>query len=527
MPNQKGSKYDFAGQIINKLRVDKYVGKSKWECTCLECGNKTIKTSWDLDKKRAYSCGCCNRNTDDDLTGQHFEKLTAQYKIKGKDGRTLWHCTCDCGSGKTVDVRACDLLNGKAKSCGCMRHNNEADNLIGQTFNYLKVIGREPNDKNSRSMWRCKCLYNGCGNEVVVMGKRLLNGNTKSCGCLKHRHKYDDLTGNIYGDLTVDSLAYIKGNIVFWNCHCTCGNTKVIRASSLTQNKVYTCGHSSPCHNGSRKENEIKDYIISLGVSAKKANRILGRKEIDIYVAERKIGVEYNGSMLHSSLGNPFVDKDKYYHRDKFLQAKEKGIHLINIFDIDWNTNQEKIKMYLRSLFLPQESIMARKCEVKKVSNDTACEFVEKYHLQGANKATMKINYGLFYEGELYAVMSFGKIKTEEGQYELYRYCVKDGYTITDGAKKLLCVFEEEYSPKYIVAYSDNDYFTGDIYSLLGFEEKQQLEPNYYWYNKKEELYVENCELGDNNNDDMLKLGSCKVYRSGITAWIKRYNEKR
>ena len=31
-------------------------------------------------------------------------------------------------------------------------------------------------------MWRCKC---DCGKEVIVQSSNLINGNTKSCGCLK------------------------------------------------------------------------------------------------------------------------------------------------------------------------------------------------------------------------------------------------------------------------------------------------------------------------------------------------------
>ena len=63
--------------------------------------------------------------------------------------------------------------------------------------------------------------------------------------------------------------------------------------------------------------------------------------------------------------------------------------------------------------------------------------------------------------------MSFGRLrlqKTEEGQFELHRYCVKDGYTIVGGANKLLKAFEREYNPTYIRSYSDNDYFVGGIY---------------------------------------------------------------
>lgn len=623
MPN---TKYDFEGKIINKLRVEKYVGRSKWECTCLECGKKTIKTSWDLDTKRAYSCGCCNRYTDEDLTGQHFGRLTAQYKVKGKDGRTLWHCICDCGSGKDIDVRASDLLKGKIKSCGCMRHSNKANDLIGQTFNYLKVIGREPNNKEGRSMWRCKCLYNNCGNEVIVKGKNLLNGNTKSCGCLKHKDKAEDLSGQRFGRLVVKNR--VKGDkAVRWHCECDCGNEIDVLADSLVHgltkscgcyrselvanknkkdaydirpyypqwfidelaneedkerarnrmittcenldfycpihgvynqavsnhirlgdfSKVYGCPRcfNNIAHAGSKEENIIRDFIENMGYKTEKTKKVLSGREIDIYIDLKNIGVEYNGSVYHASLNGVYKDLDKYYYRDKFLEASNNGVHLINIFDVDWQNNKDKIKMYLKSLFVLQESIMARKCEVKKVSNDIACEFVEKYHLQGANKAMMKINYGLYYEGELYAIMSFGKLrlnKTEEGQYELHRYCVKDGYTIIGGAQKLMKAFEKEYTPKYVLSYSDNDYFLGGIYLRLGFEYKGQSVPRYYWYLNGQEIKREACQLkrlkvqypklleeaynvNAPNKEDyvMLNLGACKVYRSGNTKWEKYY----
>ena len=202
--------------------------------------------------------------------------------------------------------------------------------------------------------------------------------------------------------------------------------------------------------------------------------------------------------------------------------------------------------MYLKSLLKPQKKIAARKCTVSVSDNDIACDFVDKYHIQGANRATMKINYGLFYGDELLAVMSFGKLrmsKTEDGHFELHRYCVKDGYTIVGGANKLIKAFEKEYSPKYILSYSMNDYFIGGIYERLGFTNGGQCTPRYYWYLRGEEMKREMCRLkylkkdfpellqeaydkDAPNKEDyvMLKLGACKVYRSGTTKWEKFYD---
>jgi hypothetical protein len=51
----------------------------------------------------------------------------------------------------------------------------------GQKFGRLKIIERD-GSKDNRAMWRCLC---DCGKVVVVSGKLLRNGHTRSCGCLQ------------------------------------------------------------------------------------------------------------------------------------------------------------------------------------------------------------------------------------------------------------------------------------------------------------------------------------------------------
>jgi len=53
--------------------------------------------------------------------------------------------------------------------------------LIGQKFGRLTVIKFSHIDKSGHTYWKCKC---DCGNETIVQGSSLKNGNTKSCGCL-------------------------------------------------------------------------------------------------------------------------------------------------------------------------------------------------------------------------------------------------------------------------------------------------------------------------------------------------------
>lgn len=64
----------------------------------------------------------------------------------------------------------------------------------GNRYTRLVVLHRAESDKHWAAMWLCIC---DCGNSLVVSGRNLRKGNTKSCGCLlreyqkgKRKHGY-------------------------------------------------------------------------------------------------------------------------------------------------------------------------------------------------------------------------------------------------------------------------------------------------------------------------------------------------
>lgn len=54
--------------------------------------------------------------------------------------------------------------------------------MIGKVFGKLTVISEAEKSKSGNVKWLCRCE---CGNETTVIGSKLRNGHTKSCGCLK------------------------------------------------------------------------------------------------------------------------------------------------------------------------------------------------------------------------------------------------------------------------------------------------------------------------------------------------------
>nr|DAF57425.1 MAG TPA: endonuclease-like protein [Myoviridae sp. ctqfO1] len=480
-----------------------------------------------------------------DLTGKRFERLVPLWF---NDENKKWHCKCDCGN--ECEVRADRLNSGRIKSCGCLRkeeHGNTTRLLGKKPFGRLSVVSFSHFDKNRKDYWNCIC---SCGNKTIVQGYNLTSGAVTSCGCInKERTKtewFNDLTGHTYGELTVVEFVGRKNLHSMWKCKCSCGKEVVVTANNLRRGHTTSCGHSVVHVCGSKEEKEIKEFICSIiGDKNIEKAKILNGKEIDIYIPQLKIGIEYNGSPFHATINGAFKNVNKTYHYDKFSVALSMGIKLLNIFDVDWKSEkQEKIKTYIRSLLIQKERVFARNCSVRLVDLQVAKMFIEKHHLQGWYRLC-KINYGLYYNNELISLMSFGTprfAKSGGNQYELHRYVVSDKYFIVGGAEKLLKHFINDHQPESIKSYSDNDFFSGDVYKKLGFSNCGVSE-NYYWFYNNRELKRTSCQLhllkelyGDlyaeavtenaNNKEDFImgRLGAKKVYRAGNTKWIMNLN---
>lgn len=514
----KASKTDLIGKVFGKYTVIEFAYiknyKSYWKCVDTE-GNYNIVSRNNLVS--IYS-----KEKTDAMIGKRFGKLIV-LSCNNAKGEKVYHCKCDCGN--ECDKVGWKLRNGHIKSCGNCNH-------IGEEYNKVKIIGQI-----SKGKVICKCPY--CGKEFQSSYRLITSGRVKSCGC--QSKKYKDLTNMRFGKLTVisDTGKTYAGNHI-WHCKCDCGNEVDVRSNNLMRGETNSCGCLSVNFSGSSCENEIKSYISTLVDEVPKKEKVLDGKEIDLYYEKFNIGIEYNGSAYHASVNNIYRNKKKSYHYDKFKLAKEKGIHLVNIFDIDWKHNKYNIQKYLENLFMEKQKIYARSCIVKEIDREQAKVFCNKYHLQGSSISS-SIFIGLYYENKLLSVMSFGRCrnrKNDNSHYELVRFCVIDGYTVVGGANKLLKYFENKYKPKELISYSDNDYFTGGIYERLGFEYDGQCSLPYYWYYhgkvfkrqqcmpmKLKKLYPNLYAEAKNSKENyiMSKLGACKVYRSGNTRWKKTY----
>lgn len=188
-------------------------------------------------------------------------------------------------------------------------------------------------------------------------------------------------------------------------------------------------------------------------------------KEIDLYSDVLKIGIECDGLYWHSDL-----NIDKYYHYNKSKLAEELGIHLVHIYEWEWNDLRIRpILISILNLFQHkiENRIYARNCKIYEISNKEAKVFNEKNHLQGHRNA--QVTYGLFYNNQLVQLMSFSYDK-KRGWWEIIRGCPGSNNLVVGGVSKLFNHFIKEHNPVKVFSYCDFNKFDGKGYEAIGMK---------------------------------------------------------
>ncbi len=238
----------------------------------------------------------------------------------------------------------------------------------------------------------------------------------------------------------------------------------------------------------SKEEKEIIKFINIDNIETN-SRKLISPYEIDIYLPEYKLAIEFNGLYWHS-YDKKETPKQKKYHLTKTEMCENQNINLLHIFENEWlNPIKKEIwKSMINSKLGRNNRIFARKCEVKKIDDTKLIrKFFNENHLQGFAGSSIKI--GLYYEEELVSLMTFGKSRySKKYQYEMIRFCNKKNITIVGGASKLFKHFVRNYNPESIVSYADRRHSNGRLYEILEFKHSHDSAPNYFYFKPNENI---------------------------------------
>lgn len=286
-------------------------------------------------------------------------------------------------------------------------------------------------------------------------------------------------------------------------------------------------------------EKSLTNYIENIvGKDRVKCNKrdIIAPRELDIYIPELSIAIEYNGLYWHTEE----KDKDKNYHYNKWKMCQDKGIQLITIWEDDWinKTKRKVIKSIIESELgvSTKAKVSAQDCELREIDVDAARDFCDTYHLQGFTSGTFYL--GLFHKDKLVALSVWRKYGTT---LYLDRYCTSIHIIVTNGLEEMLKLAQTKaqsvYNCTQIVTFSDNCTSTGVEYKDLGLVKDKNVQPDYFHLVKGARANKSNYRKKRFKNDpdlkfkeglsesELAKLNKIhKIWDCGKVRWIKSLN---
>lgn len=312
-------------------------------------------------------------------------------------------------------------------------------------------------------------------------------GGTRSIPSVKEKTRVDQwerIQGDgcvITGTRDSDSILPSACKIIEFNC-LKCGEASEQPYETFKWRVRRLDTPCRKCNPSTRSigEREVYDFVNSLlpGVISNSRSAI-SPYELDIYVPDKKVAIEYHGLYWHSEASGTYPN----YHLDKLKRCESAGIRLIQVFEDEWRDNRKLCERMIRSALgecdLPK--IGARKCIVdNSVKVPEARKFCEENHLQGYGNSSYR--YGLrLLTGELVALMTFSRPSKAKGGgsgWELNRYSTSA--RVVGGGSRLLSAFRKDFSEE-IFSFCDRRWGTGNLYREIGMEEGVPTQPG-YWY---------------------------------------------
>ena len=233
-------------------------------------------------------------------------------------------------------------------------------------------------------------------------------------------------------------------------------------------------------HPTSLGEDELYEFICSLlpnGKVIQSDRSLIAPYEVDIYIPEKKIAVEYNGLFWHSEAAG----KGKGYHRAKYLACQAAGVQLFTVWEDEWEDKRPIVEAMLKSKLGVQDeaTVFARQCAVTRITSQESRVFLNAHHIQGACNGS--VHLGLEYGGRLVAVMVIKKACDSTAYLERYATSCH----VVGGMGKLLkpaLKWCRENDVTQLVTFSDNQVSDGHSYATLGFTLDRELPPDYKYF---------------------------------------------
>ena len=276
---------------------------------------------------------------------------------------------------------------------------------------------------------------------------------------------------------------------------------------------------------GSSFETEIAAFLTEQNITfISRSRSIIPPMELDFFLPDHKLGIEFNGLYFHSS---QVISDDT--HLRKWKLSQDAGIRLLMINEDEWVERKNIIKRKILNVCgLSERGLGARQLTISRIPINIALSFCEEHHIQGRPGACSDA-FGASLNGKLVSVITISP-QRGTGALEMSRFCT-DGKTYAGVFSRLVSIMRQ-YISDPIITFADLRYSNGDLYKKCGFTEEIIIRPDYRYVKRNKtfhkSLFTKNKireKFGLDmsvmtENEAMKSLGYSKIYDCGKIRFV-------
>lgn len=473
-------------QILEKLKENKeckvkeiFLEKNKVELICLTCGKTfTRKTNSIMKKNAKIICECKKTKYNTTIINEIYAKedytLLEDYKGMNEPTKTL-HEEC----GFEWDLRPTHFIKSGSRCPRCIKSGYvKTEKEIKEELKKIKNGEYQLVSGYTTATKKSLFKHLTC-NKTFEMAMSNLRFKTNCPHCFGTPNKttegYKKEVFEKYGDEYEVLEEYQTNKIKIKHKH-KCGKIKLMRPDQLLQKRTgCKCLITTST---SKEEKEIINFIKEnyKGKILENDRKTLFFLELDIYLPELKLAIEFDGFYWHSE-----EKKGKNYHLKKTELCEEQGIKLIHIFEDEWTLKKDIVKAKI----LKELNLVPKidKIEIKQI--ECFGDFLKENALEEIDEPD-NIKIGIFNGTEMVAIASYSnianKVKIEE----------KKEIVVTNLPEKIIKFIKTKNTAvKEIFIEVDRRWFNKQDLEKQGFVFSHSTKPKRFYFEKQKRVKEE------------------------------------
>lgn len=296
-------------------------------------------------------------------------------------------------------------------------------------------------------------------------------------------------------------------------------------------NNQQVCANCSTISNRSELEDRLFNIVKIIRPTALNNVKLpaLNGKELDMYIPELNLAIEFNGLIWHSEINSLLTGRDKKRDYHKYKLCYKNNISHLLIYEDEFLYKKEQILNILEYQLAMHIPLSGADTYVKRIKHGvTGRDFYNQHALNTVvpDKNTEYVGIYLRVYSTLLGVVCLQK---HTDKIEIVGYAWRPETNIKHSWAKCRDVIDQEFKPKKIVFVADHRLNHSHFALALRLRPVGELEPEFKYFKYPEGIRQNASEIQLDIKDTsltewerMLISGYNRIWDCGSTIWIGR-----